>query len=185
MELLIGCGSNREKKLAFDSRREWSGLVTLDIEACHKPDVRWDLTHPDVLPYDFADNTLDEIHAYHVLEHIAQQGDYRRFFREWMAFWRALKPGGTFFGICPAAASSWAWGDPGHTRIITPECLIFLEQPEYTRQVGKTSMADYRSLYTGDFDRVYSEIVGDEFRFALKAVKPSRIAYAETVAANG
>ena len=74
MELLIGCGSNRAKKLSVQGRSEWVGLVTLDHEPRHKPDVVYDLAH---LPLPFDDNSADEIHAYECLEHVGAQGDYK------------------------------------------------------------------------------------------------------------
>ncbi len=173
MQILIGAGRNREKKLSRDSDRgAWSGLVTLDINPAHKPDVVHDLS---VLPLPFADNSADEIHAYDVLEHIGTQGDWRFFFAQWMDFWRILKPGGVFFGITPAFGSTWTWGDPGHTRVISYETLFFLSQPNYA-SVGPTPMTDYRFVFPGDFDLIYSETVADQYRFALRAVKPSRIA---------
>ena len=66
MELLIGCGSNPARKIAIGGRTEWSALTTLDMSEDHNPDVVHDLA---VLPYPFADDTFDEIHAYDVLEH--------------------------------------------------------------------------------------------------------------------
>ena len=59
-ELLLGCGSNRDKKLSAQGRAAWSGLVTLDINADHAPDVVHDL---NVLPLPFADEQFEEIHA--------------------------------------------------------------------------------------------------------------------------
>ena len=64
MELLLGCGSSRVKKLASPDRPDWSGLVTLDFADTHKPDVVHDIA---VLPLPFPDDTFDEIHAYEVL----------------------------------------------------------------------------------------------------------------------
>jgi SAM-dependent methyltransferase len=170
-ELLIGAGSNHDKRLGFSPN--WHELVTLDINPDHKPDVVWDL---EQMPLPFPDNRFDEIHAYEVLEHTGRQGDWRFFFRQWDEFWRLLKPGGVFFATCPDWRSPWAWGDPGHTRVIAPECLVFLSQPEYARQVGKTSMTDYRPWYAGDFLPVLHETVEGSFRFALRAVKPARLA---------
>lgn len=171
-ELLIGCGSNRTKKLVYGGRAEWSGLTTLDFNADHAPDVVHDMAN---LPLPFADDSFDEIHGYECLEHVGAQGDWRFFFAQWTDFWRMLKPEGLFFGTCPAASSPWAWGDPSHTRVIKPECLIFLHQPAYA-QVGITPMSDFRFIYRADFDIIHTQTAGHHFEFVLRAVKPSRVA---------
>lgn len=172
-ELLIGCGSNRDRRLRIDGRSSWSQLVTLDMNGDHKPDVVHDLT---VRPLPFEDNSFDEIHAYEVLEHLGQQGDWQTWFAEWNEWYRILKSGGVICGSSPWWQSVWAWGDPGHTRMITPDGFVFLNQPEYTKQVGKTAMSDYRFIFRGDFDPVFMNRVGEhQFAFALRAIKPSRI----------
>lgn len=169
MELLIGCGSNRAKKLSRQGRPEWSGLVTLDYEARHKPDLVHDLHDP--LPFD--DDTADEIHAYEVLEHVGRQGDYPFFFKQFTDFWRVLKDGGILFGTVPLPNSPWAWGDPSHTRVIPKESFAFLNQPNY-EQVGRTAMSDFRSIYKADFDVIHLNEGEHMLEFALQAIKPSR-----------
>jgi SAM-dependent methyltransferase len=171
-ELLIGAGSSRIKKLVYGGRSEWAALTTLDHNADHGCDVVHDLEN---LPLPFEGDSFDEVHAYEVLEHTGRQGDWRFFFAQWSDFWRILKPGGVFLGTCPAAGSPWAWGDPSHTRIISPESLTFLHQPAYTAQVGITPMSDFRHVYQADFDVTHSRISGHTFEFVLKAVKPSRM----------
>jgi SAM-dependent methyltransferase len=169
MELLLGCGSSRVKKLHQQGRSDWDGLVTLDLEARHNPDVVHDLNNP--LP--FPDNSVDEIHAYEVLEHCGNQGDYKFFFNQFSDFWRVLKNGGVILGTVPLPTSVWAWGDPSHTRVIPKESFIFLRQPEYA-QVGITAMSDFRSIYKADFDIVHLHENGDILEFGLKAIKPAR-----------
>jgi len=171
-ELLIGCGSQRDKRLALDNDHNWSNLTTLDINATHKPDVIWDLCQ---FPLPFEDNTFDEIHAYEVLEHTGQQGDYKFFFAQFTEFWRILKPNGYLFATCPAWNSIWAWGDPSHTRVLQHVQLNFLSQKEYTSQIGKTRMTDFRDIYTADFEKVYDNTTEEAFAFVIQAVKPSRI----------
>jgi SAM-dependent methyltransferase len=167
-ELLIGCGHERLKLCALPDRKEWSDLITLDNrEDCH-PDVVHDL---EILPYPFQTNEFDEIHAYCVLEHMGRQGDYRFFFAQFSEFWRILKPNGLIFGICPKPNSRWAWGDPSHTRIISPDSLSFLEQKRYA-EVGSTTMSDFRSIYHADFELGYwTDYDEDRFAFTLVALK--------------
>jgi SAM-dependent methyltransferase len=173
MELLIGCGARREKHVIPNGvSRDWSQLVTLDISDRHKPDVVWDLTKR---PWPFEDNTFHECHAYEVFEHLGQQGDYQAFFADFSEVWRILKPGGWLIGTSPAADSVWAWGDPGHTRIVSPQALTFLDQSEYVAQIGKTPMTDYRFCYQADFEPVHGGMEGDTYCYAMRAIKPSRI----------
>lgn len=172
MELLIGCGAKRCKNIIWRGRSEWDGLVTLDMTDRHKPDVVHDLT---VLPLPFDADTFDEIHAYEVLEHTGQQGDWKFFFAQFSDFWRILKPGGVLIGTSPAPNSQWTWGDPGHTRVMSLESFVFLHQPSYTAQVGRTAMTDYRFCYEADFQPHMLKTEGGNFQYVLEAIKPSRI----------
>lgn len=168
MELLIGAGNNKKKKVTFpEIPEDWCQLTTLDIDPSTNPDVVHDLND---FPLPFDDDMFDEIHAYEVLEHTGRQGDWMFFFNQFMEFWRILKPGGYFVGTCPMWDSPWAWGDPGHTRIISPESLIFLSQKEY-EQVGETAMTDYRGWYKGDFELIAKQESDHNFGFVLRAIK--------------
>ena len=170
-ELLIGCGSRREKVI-YGSRREFENVTTLDINPHHFPDVIHDLCE---LPLPFGDNSFEEIHAYEVLEHTGAQGDYKFFFAQFTDFWRMLKPNGLLFATVPMHNSPWAFGDPSHTRVIQKESLIFLNQPTYDEKVGTTPMSDFRYIYQADFDIDYIKEENGSLYFALKAIKPSRI----------
>jgi len=169
MELLIGAGNDRKKKVTVEGMPdEWAELVTLDIDEELDVDVHHDL---NILPLPFDDNTFDEVHAYEVLEHCGKQGDWRFFLDQFSEFHRILKPSGFFVATVPMWDSQWAWGDPGHTRIISDASLTYLSQAEYEKQIGKTNMTDYRGWYKADFDLFAMEEGDDTFGFVLKAIK--------------
>lgn len=168
-ELLLGCGNMRDKRIKFEGTpAEFTALTTLDLDPSTGCDVVWDLNSPDPLP--FESDTFDEIHAYEVLEHCGRQGDYKFFFRQFEDLWRILKPGGFLCVTCPMWDSPWAWGDPGHTRVITRGSLIFLDRDEYA-QVGKTAMTDYRNVWHGNFKIEAVSESEHAFGFVLRAVK--------------
>jgi SAM-dependent methyltransferase len=168
-ELLIGCGNSRKKKIKHgDIEKEWANLTTLDIDPSTKPDVVWDLND---LPYPFETDSFDEIHAYEVLEHLGRQGDWKAYFAQFSELWRILKPDGLLVGSVPMWDSPWAWGDPGHTRVITQGSLLMLSQAIYEAEVGNTNMTDYRPFYKADFEPVGFNESEHVFSFILKAKK--------------
>lgn len=170
MELLIGSGSSRDKRVYVPGKEQWNQLVTLDINADHKPDIVWDLNN---MPLPFEAGAFDEIHAYEVLEHTGAQGDYKFFFQQFTEFHRILKPDGLFIATVPTPTSPWAWGDPSHTRIFCKEWLTFLRQNSYEEQVGKTSLSDFRYIYKADFEILVAQEQNDTLFFILQARKES------------
>jgi len=168
----MGCGARRDRRIAINHREEWDDLVTVDNNANHNPDVVHDL---EVFPWPFPDSLFDEVHAYEVIEHLGQQGDYRSFFRLFEEIHRVLRPSGAFAATCPSWRSMWAWGDPSHRRVLTSGTLVFLNQQEYVRQVGKTPMSDFRYCYRGDFEPVNVQEDEERFWFVLEAIKPARL----------
>ena len=166
-ELLLGCGSRTKKQLSIGKDTEFENVTRVDINPDHNPDIICDITkHP--LP--FNDNEFDEIHIYDVLEHLAQQGDYKFFFEEFTEYARILKNGGHFFASVPAETSPWLWGEPSHKRVINEHTLTFLNQKLYG-QVGTTAMSDFRYIYKADFVKVYTNIIEDTFLFILEVRK--------------
>jgi SAM-dependent methyltransferase len=168
MYLLLGAGNDRRRKVCLDGRDAFPmPPITLDINPDCKPDVIHDLNK---LPYPFEADTFAEIHAYEVLEHCGSQGDWRFFFGQFEELWRILKPGGTIHITVPMVSSVWAWGDPGHTRVLPVQVFGFLRQESY-QNTATTPMTDYRHEYWADFDIVASlEEEGTTF-IILRAVK--------------
>lgn len=170
-ELLLGCGSLKNKRLAIIGvdTEDWVNLTTLDIVETHNPDIVWDLNKR---PLPFDDNTFDQVHGYEIFEHLGRQGDAKGFFEEFYEYWRILKPGGRLYATVPSYDSMGAWGDPSHTRIINPMTLTFLSQKAY-EEVGKNMMSDFRGIWKGDFERVFSHMdeKTKQFSFILRALK--------------
>jgi SAM-dependent methyltransferase len=150
---------------------EWT---TLDNNPLCEADIKFDLESIERCVYGpmyrlpIPDETFDEIHAYQVLEHFGKQGDFRGLFSTFRELWRILKPEGLLYGDTPAITSPWAWGDPGHTRIISEQTLSFLTRRAY-EELGKTTSTDYRSYVDPCWWLIlHSAIEGERYAFVLK-----------------
>ena len=182
-ELLLGCGYKKEKRIVVPGTpSQWQNLTTVDVNPRCRPDVVADLNTEGWYCTTGIERyyAYDEIHAYEVLEHLGSQGDFQHFFRTFQNLWDLLKDGGYLCATTPSRHSPWLWGDPGHRRAILPESLVFLDQTEYTRQVDKTSMSDYRECYTADFRIVHSQENLYTHTFVLQAIRASRLSMPES-----
>jgi SAM-dependent methyltransferase len=146
---------------------KWENLTTIDINPDHHPDIKWDLNN---VPWPLASNTFDECHAYQVLEHLGRQGDAAGFFGLFDEIWRVLKPRGILMAHVPMWDNLWAWGDPGHTRIINRGTLQFLDKDTYV-DVGLTAQSDYRGIYQGNFRCTFYKEHEGVAAFCLEARK--------------
>ena len=146
-QLILGAGKYPKPRIYFPGREEYEDAVKLDINPDNNPDVLWDLNNR---PLPFEDNEFDEIHAYDVLEHVGKQGDFISFFEEFAEYYRIIKDQGDFLITSPLWDGRWAWGDPGHTRIISKELFSYLDKDKYEGS-GDTAMSDYRKWLKCDF----------------------------------
>lgn len=140
----------------------YENAVTLDIDGALEPDVVWDLNNT---PMPFEDGEFDEIHAYEVLEHCGKQGDWEFFFEQFDEFHRILKKDGMIYITVPYWSGIWAWGDPGHTRVLNEGTFSFLERERYEETGPRT---DYRRWYKGDFKVVHAQNDGNTLFIALR-----------------
>jgi hypothetical protein len=87
------------------------------------------------------------------------------------AWCRAGRPErGAFMASTPMWDNEWGWADPGHTRIISPKTLMFLEQDFY-KQIGKTAATDYRSVYRANWRVKAMQEKDFQFFWVLQALK--------------
>ncbi|HTT20464.1 MAG TPA: methyltransferase domain-containing protein [Candidatus Sulfotelmatobacter sp.] len=108
----IGCG---QKKVP--------GAIGVDCVPLPGVDVVHDL---DSFPYPFAASSIDEIHAYHVLEHVP---DVMATMEE---LWRISKPGATVHIRVPHFSGILAWKDPTHKRSFTSESFGYFGENGYS-----------------------------------------------------
>lgn len=174
MSLILGAGHTPQKRLdtvhhcIVRDSEDWGVVWTVDMEREAKPDLVHDLEN---LPWPIPTSDFDEVHAYEILEHFGQQGDFRAFFAHFGELWRVLKPGGRLFASVPCHDSVWTFGDPGHTRVINAGSLVFLCRDQYERQLGTNAMSDYRRFLVGDWVIEYQRIIGESFCFVMRAIK--------------
>lgn len=183
-----------------DLRRDFSDgeLFTLDYNARCEPDIAANLDMPivdcgvtvwPVLAFSerarplivatkgwphLASDLFDEVHAYEVLEHLGHQGEVRAFFESFEPFWYVLKAGGLLCATVPSIHSPWAWGDPGHRRLITAGTLAFLDR---AHPIDPPS-SDYRDFCRCDFKLRSHSDNGESLAFILEAIKPARWGFA-------
>ncbi|MBN1162194.1 class I SAM-dependent methyltransferase [Patescibacteria group bacterium] len=116
--LNLGCG---DKKL--------KGAVNVDKSNLHNVDIVHDL---NIIPYPFPDAHADEIHMYHVLEHL---DDPIAVMEE---VHRILKPGGILYLRVPHFSSLYAWGDITHKRAYSLNAFDIFDESTRLRDLGYT-----------------------------------------------
>lgn len=79
----------------------------------------------NVVPYPFEDDSVDEIHFYHVLEHLDHP------VRKMEEIWRILKPGGVLHMRTPHFSSMGAFTDITHVRPFGYESFDCFDEDHY------------------------------------------------------
>ena len=115
MKLNLGCGHDRKE-----------GYINCDISLKVHPDKVVNLEKK--LP--FKKNSVDEIIAEHVFEHIVN------FIPLMHEIYRVSKPGAIIKIKVPFYASWGQWNDPTHVRAFTPFTFNYFKQGNYSHEVG-------------------------------------------------
>lgn len=170
MKLNLGCGKDiRDGWVNIDYRKGPGVNLAIDLD-------------DDMIRLPYADGTVTEIYAAHILEHLFTPLPLMA------ELHRVAVPGCMMTVRTPHGASDDAWEDPTHVRPIFPGSFFYFGQPVYWR-------ADYG--YKGDWDiqridlhvnalaaefsldelqaaAVFSRNVIKEIVATLAAVKPAR-----------
>ncbi|MBU4643138.1 class I SAM-dependent methyltransferase [Bacillus toyonensis] len=124
-KLHLGCG-----------RTILAGWINLDMVSVEGVDVIADLDNCKTKPLPFADDSIDEFLASHLLEHIQQPLNLME------ELHRIAKPNATMICHVPYGSSDDAFEDPTHIRQFFLNSFTYFSQPIYWR-------ADYG--YRGDW----------------------------------
>lgn len=152
--LILGAGWSRDKRIKFEGSKETGRgspdndftdytLVVHDIDPKCKPDIIHDLNE---LPYPWADEEFDEIHAYEVLEHTGSIGDAEFFFGQMNELWRILKMGGYLMITVPTWDSLEQWAIPDHKRPLPPQLFHFCRRDYVMKNRKRPMHGDYSEL---------------------------------------
>lgn len=134
MKLNLGCGRNRLE-----------GYVNIDRFAAAEPDLLWNL---EQVPWPFADESVTEIRAVHVLEHLGERSE--TFLSIIQEMHRVLAPGGVIRITAPHHRSDGYWGDPTHVRPINSAVMSLFSKANCrmfaARGWPNTPLADYLDI---------------------------------------
>ena len=121
-KLDLGCGN-----------RKHEGYIGIDFEYKEGVDIVRDLEKG--LPFD--DESIDEIFASHILEHLKELN----FVME--ECFRVLKKNGIMRIIVPHAATLEAIRDPSHVRFINEQTFHYFTQPWATQEANFKTKCDF------------------------------------------
>ena len=126
LKLDLACGTRKQV-----------GFTGVDSLAFDGVDVVHDLR---VSPWPWDDNTVEEAHCSHFLEHLTNfDGKWERvrFFNE---LWRVMKPGGKCTLILPHWSSNRYYGDPSHKEPFSEMGFYYLDPAWRAREAPHTDI---------------------------------------------
>jgi len=145
MKINIGSGFKR-----------YDGFLNIDDDPLVNPDY---LLNIETDPLPFEDNSVDEIRAYHIMEHIGE--GFIPFMKE---LYRVCKNDALLDIIVPHHLHDSFWGDPTHRRPITVNVMYHFSK-KWCLQQQETwgSSNGMAGKYNIDFDMEHYEFVPDSF----------------------
>lgn len=155
LKLNLGCGVNK-----IDGY--------LNVDKYGSPDLKLDL---EITPWEFKDDSIDEIMLNHVLEHLGARVDV--FFSILKEIYRICKNGSLIYINVPHPRHDNFINDPTHVRIITPELLGLFSKKNCAHwkeiRAANSPLADYLDI---DFELQSTSITLEkEYLEALQSKK--------------
>jgi hypothetical protein len=115
MKLNLGCGNKKKK-----------GYLNIDSSGEVYPDKIWNL---EKTPLPFKENSIEEINAEHVFEHIS------KFIPLMHDIHRISKKGAKIYIKTPFYSSWGQFNDPTHVRFFTPYTFEYFKKGNYSHEV--------------------------------------------------
>ena len=151
VRLNLGCG-----------KEKLDGYVNIDARADVKPDVVHDLSQGIPWP----DGSVDEVRAWHFLEHLEDQVAIMG------EIWRVLKSGGVLAFEVPSTQGEGAFADPTHKSYWNKLSFQFYADPKLREEAGTTAEFEILDLEEETFEEpgLWETV---HVRGRLRAVKPT------------
>ena len=129
--------------------KRYDGFLNVDSDPSVNPDFVVDIEN-EKLP--FLDNSVDEIKAYHIFEHIGAN-----FFKFLQELYRVCKHGAIIDVHVPHHRHDYFVGDPSHVRPITIEMMNRFSKRYNDTEKNSTGSTLFAYMYNVDFEIVHVE----------------------------
>jgi SAM-dependent methyltransferase len=162
-EIVVKAGGNK-LNLGCGGRKKLKDFINIDREPDAKPDECFDI---GTQYWPFAVDSVSEIRAHHILEHLTLEG----FYHVLKEAYRVLQPDGVMSIQIPNVKHDVFWGDPEHIRPVTIDQLMLFNQ-QYWRDC-----IEERDAYLTPYWRIHK--VDWEILHPINSVVDSRLAEQE------
>lgn len=138
--------------------KRYDGFVNADIDPLTKPEILIDLETGN---FPLEDNTVSEVKAWHVLEHVGEG-----FFHLMQELYRICENGAIIDIQVPHHRSEVMFGDPSHVRFITTESLRQFSKTRNEWHINQwKSSSGFGLKYNVDFELIeYNFQVSDRWK---------------------
>lgn len=141
LKLDFGCGPNKKE-----------GFQGVDSIAFPDVDFVQDVTQT---PWQWEDNSVDEAHASHFLEHLTNLNDKWERVKFFNELYRILKPGAKVTLVFPHWASNRYYGDPTHKEPFSEMGFFYLSKDWRKTQASHTDSEFNPNGYSCNFSATW------------------------------